>query len=116
MTTVQTAQKVSEQQKIANDKIDKIAEVFVTEDVIELIERSTTYNKIIRSKDPEEFMDLTLIQWDTCTASVFCKLRKVFKERKVAATQSLLVRICKLAARKIHKRHQLIMKLESKAA
>lgn len=110
-----TAQKVSEQQKIANDKIDKIAEQYVTEEIIELIERSSTYNKIIKSKDPEEFMDLTLIQWDTCTASVFCKLRRKFKEQKVSASQSLLIRICKLAARKIRKRHKLIMGIESKS-
>ena len=105
---------VSEVQKVQNDKYDKIAEQFVTEEVIELIERSTTYHKIIRSKDPEEFMDLTLIQWDTCTAIILSFLRKEFKEKKVAPSQSLLVRICKLAARKIYKRHKLIMKLESK--
>lgn len=106
--------KVSDYQKAANEKIDKVAEQFVTEEVIELIERSTTYVKIIKSKDPEEFMDLTLIQWDTCSASVLSFLRKEFKEKKIMPNQSLLVRICKLAARKIYKRHKLIMKLESK--
>ena len=110
----QVVHKVSDHQKVANDKYDKIAEQFVTEQVIELIERSTTYAKIIKSKDPEEFMDLTLLQWDTCTAIVLSFLRKEFKEKKVMPNQSLLVRICKLAARKIYKRHKLIMKLESK--
>ena len=110
----QVIHKVSDHQKAANDKIDKIAEQFVNEQVIELIERSTTYAKIIKSKDPEEFMDLTLLQWDTCTAIVLSFLRKEFKETKVVPSQSLLVRICKLAARKIYKRHKLIMKLESK--
>lgn len=110
----QVIHQVSEQQKAANEKIDKVAEQFVTEQVIELIERSTTYVKIIKSKDPEEFMDLTLIQWDTCTAGVLSVLRKDFKENKVAPSQALLIRICKLAARKIYKRHKLIMKLESK--
>jgi hypothetical protein len=105
---------VSDLQKVQNDKIDKIAEQFVTEQVIEIIERSTTYSKIIKSKDPEEFMDLTLIQWDTCTAGILSFLRRDFKEKKVAPSQSLLVRICKLAARKIYHRHKLIMKLENK--
>lgn len=105
---------VSEYQKTANDKIDKIAQQFVTEEVIELIERSTTYNKIIRSKDPDEFMDITLIQWDTCTANILSFLRKDFREKKVTPSQSLLIRICKLSARKIYKRHKIIMELESK--
>jgi len=110
----QLIHKVSEQQKVANDKYDKIAEQFVTEEVIELIERSTTYNKIIRAKDPEEFMDITLLHWDTCTAIVLSFLRKQFKEKKVVPNQSLLIRICKLAARKVYKRHKLVIKLENK--
>lgn len=110
----QLIHKVSEQQKVANDKYDKIAEQFVTEEVIELIERSTTYNKIIRAKDPKEFMDITLLHWDTCTAIVLSFLRKQFKEKKVVPNQSLLIRICKLAARKVYKRHKLAIKLENK--
>jgi hypothetical protein len=105
---------ILEQQKAANDKYDKIAEQFANEEVVELIERSTTYSKIIRAEDPEEFMDITLIQWDTCTANILSFLREEFRENKVVPTQSLLIRVCKLAARKIYKRHKLVMKLESK--
>lgn len=105
---------VSAHQKAQNDKTDKIAQQFVTEKVIELIELSTTYSKIIKSKDPDEFMDVTLAQWDTCTANIFSLLRREFKEKKVAPSQSLLIRICKLAARKIYRRHKLVMKLRNK--
>ena len=100
-------------QKVANDKIDLIAEKFVNEQVIQAIVSSTTFRKILNSKDPEEFMDIPLIQWDTCTANILCVLRKSLREQKVAASQSLLIRICKLAGRKIYQRHKIPGKLVS---
>ena len=98
---------ISELQKPVNEKLDRIAEQFITEEVISIIESSTTFPKIIRSKDPDEFMDISLIQWDTCTANILCVLLKKFREKKVAASQSLLIRICKLSARKIYAKHKL---------
>lgn len=104
---------LAEHQRIANIKIDAIAKQFVSEDVIRCIESSTTFRKILNSKDPEEFMDIPLIQWDTCTANILCVLRKSLREQKVAASQSLLIRICKLAARKIYQRYKVLGKVVS---
>lgn len=99
---------------MTNKNSDEFLERFVTEEVIETIERSTSYGRIIKSKDPEEFYDLGSRQWDLCTGSILCLLRQSFREEKLVPSQAVLVRICKLAARKIHKRHKLIMELESK--
>jgi hypothetical protein len=104
---------VSEYQSLANARIDEIALQFIGEDVIELIERSTSYSKIVRSADPIEFMDLTLIQWDTCTAGVLCLLRGRFREARVVPTQALLIRVCKLAARKVYERYRLVIRIEA---
>jgi hypothetical protein len=99
---------ISELQKPANDKFDLIAETFINQEVISAIEVSTTFPKILKSKDPEEFMDIPLIQWDTCTANILCILLKEFRAKKIAASQSLLIRICKLSARKIYAKHNLM--------
>ena len=98
-------QRVSEQQQKANERIDKLASQFLSEEVAALIQASTTYRRIIRSNDPDEFMDITLIQWDTCCASVLCLLREQLKASRVLPSQSLLIRICKLTARRIHANH-----------
>ena len=98
---------LSEWQRTANEKIDIIAQEFVCDEVISIIESSTTFPKILRSRDPDEFLDIPLIQWDTCTANILCLLFRRFKREKVAATQSLLIRICKLSARKIFEKHKL---------
>lgn len=104
---------LSELQKTANDKIDLIAEKFITSEVISCIESSTSFGRIIASRDPLEFMDIPLIQWDTCTANILCLLKKQFKEEKIAVRQSLLIRICKIAAREIYRRHKVTGKIVS---
>lgn len=85
---------------------------YVTQDVIRVIINSTTYFKIISSQR-EEFDDITPQQWDFCSGAALCVLgNEFFKERRDVATQSILLEICKEAARIIRKRHRYLRSLD----
>ena len=93
---------------------DEFLSRFITEEVVEIVERSTTYHKVIASKDPEEFMDVTIKQWDFCMSAILCHMRNEFRKERITPTQLVLLRICKLAGRKVFNRHKLVLELAKK--
>jgi hypothetical protein len=85
---------------------------YATEDVIRVIANSTTYFKIVSSPH-EEFDDITPQQWDFCSGAVLCVLgNEFFRQRKDVATQSILLEICKEAARIIRLRYNHLRSLD----
>lgn len=78
-------------------------EKFVDDEVIRIVRTSTTYKHIIKSKE-EDFSDITFKQWDCVTANVLCYLRNKYRKEFIF-TQADLVKIAKLAAKIISKRH-----------
>lgn len=76
---------------------------FVDEQVINIVRTSTIYKHLLRSKDHDNFMDITIKQWDTCTGSILCYLKSKFRKQEMF-TQAKLFAIGKLTAKLILER------------
>jgi hypothetical protein len=79
---------------------DQYYSQFVDDEVCNIVRRSTTHKYILRSKDAEDFRDITIKQWDTCTANILCYLKGKYRKQEMF-TQAKLFTIAKLAAKQI---------------
>lgn len=76
---------------------------FVNDEVIRIVKTSTTYKHICKSKDHDQFMDMTIKQWDFVTGNILCYLKNKYRKQFVF-TQAKLFVIAKLAAIELLKR------------
>ena len=75
---------------------------FVDDEVIRIVKTSTTYKHICKSRDHDQFMDVTIKQWDSVTANILCHLKSKYRKQFIF-TQAKLFAIAKLAAIKLLK-------------
>jgi len=76
---------------------------FVDDEVIRIVKTSTTYKHICKSRDHDQFMDVTIKQWDSVTGNILCYLKSKYRKQFVF-TQAKLFVIAKLAAVELLKR------------
>lgn len=76
---------------------------FVDDEVIRIVKTSTTYKHICRSKDHDQFADVTIKQWDSVTANILCYLKSKYRKQFIF-TQAKLFIIAKLSAVELLKR------------
>lgn len=76
---------------------------FVDDEVIRIVKTSTTYKHICKSRDHDQFMDVTIKQWDSVTGNILCYLKSKYRKQYIF-TQIKLFTIAKLASVELLKR------------